>query len=82
MYILTHLFYAMIYHYYRVILCNMLLNVFKFTVLIIANVYLSYEKQLHLLIYLNVLEYANIQCNQIHVPRDELSKITLITLDF
>ena len=60
----------------------MLWNVVKFTILIIANVYLSYEKQLHLLMYLNVLEYVDIQYNQIHVPRDELSKIISITLDF
>ena len=53
---------------------------FKFT--IISNVYLILEKQLHLLMYLETLEYADIQCNQTHVPRDALSKKTLTTQDF
>jgi len=47
---------------------------FKIYYLIITNVYLTFEKQLHLLMYLNILEYADIQCSQIHFPRDELSK--------
>ena len=53
---------------------------FKFT--IISNVCLIIEKQLHLLMYLETLEYADIQCNQTHVPRDALSKTTLMTQDF
>ena len=48
----------------------------------IENVYLTFEKQFHLLMCLNILEYADIQCNQTHVPRDKLSKIILIKLDF
>ena len=49
--------------------------------MIIANVCPTFEKQLHLLMYLKTLEYADIQCNQIYVPRDALSKTTLITQD-
>lgn len=60
----------------------MLWNGFKFTCMIIANVYLTFEKELHLLMYLKTLEYADIQCNQTHVSRDALSKTILITLDF
>ena len=78
---LTH-FYAMIYHYYWLSCITCLWNAIKFTVLIIVDVYLSFEKQLHLLMYLNIMEYADTQCSQIHIPRDELSKIILIILDF
>ena len=70
------------YRYYWLVLLHMLWDVFKFTCMIIAHVYLTLEKQLHLLMYLKILEYADIQYNQIHIPRDALSKIILIKLDF